>query len=106
MARKHSGIMIVIGTKAELIKCMPIMKLLQERNEDYWFVSTGQHPLSEMSKEFDIKQPDLILTEEPEISTKFWSIIDSNSFFWNLAMPFIRYINGERIRFKKVCLRK
>ena len=83
---KHSGIMIVIGTKAELIKCMPIMKLLQERGQDYWFVSTGQHPLKENAKEFGIKQPDFILSLEPTSSTKFWSKINNSSIIWCFAM--------------------
>ena len=80
---KNSGIMIVIGTKAELIKCMPIMRKLEERGQDYIFVSTGQHPLKEAAKDFGVKQPDYILSEEPEITTKFWSIINGNSFIWN-----------------------
>ena len=83
---KHSGIMIVIGTKAELIKCMPIMKLLQRRKEDYWFVSTGQHPLREAAKDFGVKQPDFILSKEPETSTKFWSKINNSSIIWCFAM--------------------
>lgn len=85
---KDSGIAIVIGTKAELIKCMPIMRKLQERGMDYIFISTGQHPLKAAAIDFGVKQPDYILSEEPEITTKFWSIINGNSLFWNLAMPF------------------
>ncbi len=88
---KHSGIMIIIGTKAELIKCMPIMKLLQKRKQDYWFVSTGQHPLSEAAKDFRVKQPDFILSEEPETSTKFWSKVNNSSILWCFSMlPKIR----------------
>ncbi len=88
---KHSGIMIVIGTKAELIKCMPIMRLLQKRGQDYWFVSTGQHPLSEAAKEFGVKQPDFILSKEPDISTKFWSKVNNSSILWCFSMlPKIR----------------
>jgi UDP-N-acetylglucosamine 2-epimerase (non-hydrolysing) len=83
---KHSGIMIVIGTKAELIKCMPIMRKLQERKQDYWFVSTGQHPLSASAREFGVKQPDFILSEEPDISTKFWSKVNNSSIIWCFAM--------------------
>jgi UDP-N-acetylglucosamine 2-epimerase (non-hydrolysing) len=86
MAKKDSGIMIVIGTKAELIKCMPIMRKLEERGQDYWFVSTGQHPLKDAAIDFGVKQPDYILSEEPEISTKFWSKINNNSIFWCFSM--------------------
>ncbi len=84
--KKHSGIVIIIGTKAELIKCMPIMKLLQKRKEDYWFVSTGQHPLKKTAIEFGIKQPDYILSKEPKNSTKFWSKINNSSIIWCFAM--------------------
>lgn len=85
---EHSRIAIVIGTKAELIKTFPIMLELQKQKKDYWFISTGQHPLSNISKELGVKKPDFILSKEPEISTKFWSIINHNSFVWNIFMVF------------------
>ena len=83
---EHSRIAIVIGTKAELIKTFPIMLELQKEKKDYWFISTGQHPLTQISKELGVKKPDFILSEEPEISTKFWSKINNNSIKWNLTM--------------------
>jgi len=82
----HSKIAIVIGTKAELIKCMPVMLELQKQNKDYWFIHTGQHPLGKSCEEFGIKKPDFILSEEPEISTKFWSKINKNSITWSFSM--------------------
>lgn len=84
--KKHSKIAIVIGTKAELIKCMPIMLELQERGLDYWFVSTGQHPLEKSCKDFGVKKPDYILSEEPELSTKFWSKVNNSSIVWCFGM--------------------
>jgi len=81
-------IAIVIGTKAELIKCMPIMLELQKRKQDYWFIHTGQHPLGQACKEFGIKQPDFVLSKEPKKTTKFWSKINRISFFWCLLMVF------------------
>jgi len=84
----NSKIAIVIGTKAELIKCMPVMLELQNQNKDYWFIHTGQHPLGKACTEFGIKQPDFILSEEPKISTKFWSKINSNSITWCFKMLF------------------
>jgi len=84
----HSKIVIVIGTKAELIKCMPIMLELQAKEEDYWFIHTGQHPVREACKKFGVKEPDFVLSEEPKISTKFWSKINKNSFVWNISMIF------------------
>jgi len=85
---EHSRIAIVIGTKAELIKCMPLMKELQKRKLDYWFIHTGQHPVSEACDEFRIKRPDFILSKEPKISTKFWSKINKLSALWMIYMVF------------------
>lgn len=81
-------IAIIIGTKAELIKCMPIMLELQKRKKEYWFIHTGQHPVADACKEFGVKQPDYILSEEPKKSTKFWSKINSNSISWCLKMVY------------------
>lgn len=79
-------IAIIIGTKAELIKCMPIMLELQKRKENYWFIHTGQHSLKEICKEFGLKKPDFILSKVPKISTKFWSKINARSIFWFLTI--------------------
>lgn len=78
--RRNSKIAIIIGTKAELIKCMPIMKELQRKKIDYWFISTGQHPLTQLSKEIGVKKPDFIIRPEPEISTKYGSVIKFRTF--------------------------
>jgi len=86
--KNNKKIAIVIGTKAELIKCMPIMLELEKRKISYWFVHTGQHPLKEACKEFGIKEPDFILSKEPKISTKFWSKINKMSLFWFFGMIF------------------
>jgi len=59
--QKNPGITIVIGTKAELIKCMPIMLELQKQKKDYWFIHTGQHPLGKACEDFGVKKPDVIV---------------------------------------------
>jgi UDP-N-acetylglucosamine 2-epimerase len=79
-------IAIIIGTKAELIKCIPIMLELQKRKINYIFIHTGQHPLQKACEEFGVKKPDYILSKEPEKSTKFWSKIDKISFLWFFLM--------------------
>jgi len=86
MKREYAKICIIIGTKAELIKCIPVMLELQKRNKDYWFIHTGQHPLGKACEEFGVKKPDFILSPEPTISTKFWSKISRAAFIWNLEM--------------------
>ncbi len=85
---KKTGIAIVIGTKAELIKCMPIMLELQKQKKNYWFIHTGQHPLGKAAEEFGVKRPDFTLSAEPKISTKFWSKLNRNSFTWFIKMIF------------------
>src|SRR4030042_6915947 len=79
-------IAIIIGTKAELIKCMPIMLELQKRKISYYFIHTGQHPVKKACKEFHIKEPDFILSKEPKISTKFWSKVNRMSLIWFFSM--------------------
>jgi UDP-N-acetylglucosamine 2-epimerase len=92
----HSGIAIVIGTKAELIKCMPLMIEFQEQCRDYWFIHTGQHPLGKACEEFGIKKPDFTLSPEPEKTTKFWSITNQTSISWFFLMIFkIRRLLGK-----------
>jgi len=82
----NKKIAIVIGTKAELIKCMPIMLELQKREISYWFIHTGQHSLQTACEEFGIKKPDIILSKEPEKETKFWSKVNKFSLFWFFSM--------------------
>lgn len=100
--KEHSRIAIVIGTKAELIKCVPIMIELQKRNKDYHFIHTGQHPLGEASKKFGVKSPDFILSKEPEKSTKFWSKVNKSSAIWAILMVFRVKRVLKRIRPKYV----
>jgi len=85
---KYTKIIIVIGTKAELIKTFPVMLELQKQKKDYWFIHTGQHPLGKACEDFGVKKPDFILSKEPEISTKFWSKVNKNSFSWFLSIVF------------------
>lgn len=81
-------IAIVIGTKAELIKCMPLMLELQRQKKRYWFIHTGQHSLGKAAEEFGVKRPDFVLSKEPERSTKFWSKMNRNSLFWFFGIIF------------------
>lgn len=92
--KKHSRITIVIGTKAELIKCVPIMLELQKQNYDYWFISTGQHPLTKLSEEMGVKKPDFVIRPEPKISTKYWAIINLKTFMqcWGILFDIRKLI--------------
>lgn len=85
-SEKKPIVAIIIGTKAELIKCMPLMLELSEQKKEYWFIHTGQHPLGKACEEFNIKKPDFILSKEPKISTKFWSRVNKASSSWFIQM--------------------
>ncbi len=88
MPKNHPSIAIIIGTKAELIKTFPVMLELQKQGKNYWFIHTGQHPLSNACKEFGVKKPDFILSKEPKISTKFWSKVSKGAAVWSFSMIF------------------
>jgi len=108
MFKTHSKIAIIIGTKAELIKCMPVMLELQQQQKDYWFIHTGQHSLGTACEEFDVKKPDFILSQEPERSTKFWSKVNRLSLLWFLEMIFkikktVRRINPKYVIYPSDC---
>lgn len=94
---EYPKIAIIIGTKAELIKCIPIMLELKKQKKDYWFIHTGQHPVKKACEEFGVKYPDFILSDEPKLSTKFWSKINGNSLLWSFKMLFL-----IRRRIKKI----
>lgn len=84
--KEHPLIAIIIGTKAELIKCMPLMLELQKRNRDYIFIHTGQHSLQKACQNFGIKNPNIVLSHAPKRGTKFWSKFNHSSFVWFLRM--------------------
>jgi len=65
-------IAITIGTRAELIKTVPVMLELNKRKIPYTFIHTGQHNLGDFCEDFGIRGPDITLTEPPKGTTKFW----------------------------------
>jgi len=46
------SIVVVVGTRPEIIKMAPVVKELEKRNIDFTFIHTGQHYDYEMSKVF------------------------------------------------------
>jgi len=77
----------IVGTKAELIKTMPVMLELQSRGIDYFFIHTGQHNISDAVQEFSLKDPDIVLYEPPNSSSKFMTKTHK-AVFWSLPMVF------------------
>ena len=58
---------VVIGTRAQLIKMVPIMKALADRRVDYNFVFLCQHvaTIIEILDQFKLKRPDYIIADRP-----------------------------------------
>lgn len=90
-------ITIVVGTKAELIKMMPIMKELDKEKIPYYFIHTGQHNLGTLIKDFDLKKPDKILFKEPKKSSRFMVRLSKASFWF---FKFIYKIKKELSKIK------
>jgi len=78
---------IILGTRAELIKTFPVMLELQENHSPYYFVHTGQHNLEDLCGLFGVKKPDIILSKEPEKTSKF-NANAIKAFFWNISLIF------------------
>ena len=78
---------IFIGTKAQLIKMAPIMRVLQDRNIEYNFIFSGQHrdTVSDILANFSIsKTPDVVLYDGPDIT----GIAQMGRWAWNIAREF------------------
>ena len=84
---KNQKISIILGTRAELIKMFPIMRELKSRKQDYYFIHTGQHNLQDLCATFEIKNPDIILSKQPNKSSKFFSN-SLKALFWNFYIIF------------------
>jgi UDP-N-acetylglucosamine 2-epimerase (non-hydrolysing) len=78
-------IAIILGTKAELIKTMPVMKELDRRRIPYKFIHTGQHSLGELCDDFGIRKPDIVLYEPPKLSSRFM-VKTHKAIFWGLTL--------------------
>ena len=83
----NSKIAICIGTRAEYIKTFYLMLELQKQKIDYHFISTGQHNLNNLCETFGTKRPDVILSPEPDKSSKF-NAQKSKALKWVFGMIF------------------
>ncbi|MCR4327269.1 MAG: UDP-N-acetylglucosamine 2-epimerase (non-hydrolyzing) [Nanoarchaeota archaeon] len=80
-------IAVIIGTRAELIKTFPVMLELQEKGIPYYFVHTGQHNLKDLCRVFGVKKPDIVLSKEPQKSSKF-NLNQFKAIKWNIELLF------------------
>ncbi|HHB93425.1 MAG TPA: hypothetical protein ENK59_09475 [Thioploca sp.] len=62
---------VIIGTKAQLIKMAPILKILKMQGIDYNYISTGQHKstIDDILANFAIKKPDYLLYNGKDITS-------------------------------------
>lgn len=67
---------VLIGTKGQLVKTAPVMKELQNRKIPYKYVQTDQHPIlnRELEKKFGLKLPDLFLWHSKRDLVKFYEM--------------------------------
>lgn len=77
-------IIIVIGTRAEFIKMIPVFWELKKQNIDFQLISTGQHNLNNLSKKYKIKI-DKYITEPPIKSSRF-GFSKFKALFWSLTI--------------------
>jgi UDP-N-acetylglucosamine 2-epimerase (non-hydrolysing) len=80
-----SMITFILGTKAELIKCMPVMKELEKRKINYYLIHTGQHSIIDLVKDFGVKEPDKILYQPPKFSSRFM-VKTHKALFWGTTL--------------------
>ncbi|RLA39867.1 MAG: hypothetical protein DRR42_26695 [Gammaproteobacteria bacterium] len=65
-------IVVLIGTKAQLVKMAPVIQELMRQNLDFKFVLTGQHAetMFDLIDSFELRQPDDFIIQPKETDTK------------------------------------
>ena len=63
---------VLVGTKAQLVKMAPVIKLMEQRKLPFNFVLTGQHTetLDDLITAFGIRRPDDVLVNHGESDTE------------------------------------
>ncbi|WP_150909743.1 UDP-N-acetylglucosamine 2-epimerase [Marinobacter halotolerans] len=63
---------VFLGTKAQLIKMAPIMKMLQDQGVSYNFIHSGQHQetMNDILNDFSLPEPDSYVTTGSDIKEK------------------------------------
>ena len=91
---------IIIGTKAQLIKMIPIIKGLEEKGIGFNLIDLGQHSLitQDLREEFDLDEPDYFLFKGTNIATVKQAV------FW-IAKIFFRSLSASWIK-KELFLNK
>lgn len=92
---------VVIGTRAQLIKMLPLMQRMQQRGWDYNFVFMAQHrnTILEILDEFGLKHPDQVIADDGRdivrtLQMIFWSIRALAQGLWHRKKVFRRDRGG------------
>lgn len=77
-------IYIIIGTRAQLIKMAPIIRILEKRNWPFYLIGTGQHKISmdELKDDFEIKSSWKYIANQSESSSLLLSIRWFSRLLW------------------------
>ena len=86
---------IFVGTKAQLIKMVPIMQVMDQRGIVYNLIDTGQHAglTAELITQFGLRQPDVLMRKER---------INVNNIAQAVAWT-IRHFSRMALKHSKVC---
>tara|TARA_Y100000588_G_C14176834_1_gene891773 strand:+ start:171 stop:1259 length:1089 start_codon:yes stop_codon:yes gene_type:complete len=85
---------IIVGTRAQIIKMAPIMKLLEEKGINYNFIFLAQHKetMYEIMKQFGIKKPDIIIGDMKKDITNVKDMI-----FWSFRVLLYSFFKSKII---------
>ena len=67
-------IAVITGTRPEIIKMYPIMKVFDSKSIDYKYIHTGQHYdynlVLKFIREFEIRKPDICISADQSNPTR------------------------------------
>ncbi|MFC4161774.1 UDP-N-acetylglucosamine 2-epimerase [Chitinimonas lacunae] len=99
----YSTIYFFIGTTAELIKMMPVMRACARRGIEFQLLASGQNDIerSELLKYCEKQAPDLVLfrgqIKKSALGLLWWFVRTFCSAFWQLRPLFRRHRRGEAV---------
>jgi UDP-N-acetylglucosamine 2-epimerase (non-hydrolysing) len=93
-------IALITGTRPEIIKMFPIMKIFDSRSIDYTYIHTGQHYDNELFtkfiQEFGIRKPDYYISiKEPNPILQVSVILREMGIIINKLKPSLVLIEGD-----------
>lgn len=89
---------VILGTKAQMVKMAPLMRLLESERGGYNFIFTGQHKdtIDDIRNNFSIKAPDYYLYEGREVVSVFGSVYWLFSVLFNAIFHSRKVFKGDK----------